>query len=163
MSDLNIELSISKKRKLIIKTGSKWSIDPLKSDMIQKLKSKKKSFIRKIHHALWLVFMPFDWSLCPLIGHHALLLVLIPLDWSSFHLIGHHITHLLMLQAEIPSLSKKCEWQTDMGNPTDAITSKYFIGHHFLLLVKMPSDWYSCSLIVCHFHHVVTNRNSIIK
>ena len=48
-----------------------------------------------------------------------------------------------------------------MGNPTDAITSKYFIGHHFLLLVKMPSDWYSCSLIGCHVHHVVTKQTEI--
>ena len=35
----------------------------------------------------------------------------------------HHANHVLILQAEIPSISEKFHLQTDMGNLTDAIAS----------------------------------------
>ena len=53
------------------------------------------------HHALWLVIMLSDWWLCPL--------------------IGHHVIHVLIIQAEIPSLSKKCEWPTDRHEQSDKL------------------------------------------
>ena len=53
------------------------------------------------------------WPLCPL-----MLIVSQSSDWSSCPLIGpligHHVYYVLW----------KCDWQTDMENPTDTIPSK---------------------------------------
>ena len=40
------------------------------------------------------------------------------------HPCQHVIMFLCYNTIEIPSISEKCQWRTDMGNPTDAIASK---------------------------------------
>ena len=66
---------------------------------------------QKWHHVLSLVIVSSYWSSCPLIA-----MVTMFFHCSSCLLMGNHVLHvnpILMLQAEIPSLSRKCCWESN--------------------------------------------------
>ena len=85
------------------------------------------------HHVIWFVIIPSDQLSSPLIGYHASSYLPSIMSNTYVHHVQqahhvhyvHHVNHVLMLHAEIPSIWKKCHWQTDMGNPTNAIASHY--------------------------------------